>query len=511
MPVKNGMPFLPETLASLESQTCQDFQVFVWDNGSTDGTVEELKKWIPGRLPGKIVLGQPRSVGGALAGLVEIADTEFCARIDADDICHPDRLEKQVSFLSAHPEIALVGSQLRIIDERGRANGHIVHYSLSHDEIIFGFLARNPVGHPSVLFRRTAVMEVGNYSSEEIFEDYDLWFRLASRHKLANLPDCLVDYRVHPLSVTRQAEKAGRQQKIIREVLKKNAMTLFGLTPEVAANLESQSNSLTIRPAITMSRYLARTQGGSALDRLRNPLMLEYFRSKTRRKDILSRLSFAFLDPRAGTLKQEICHYWRGMCEFLKCCANKIPMGHFFIESIQSRKARRRFETWLGALKLQGSTIQRPIHFIGRAGGYTFVKTAAGIWIEPDVTIWISESEDAQPELKLGKGVYVGRHTYIGVHSPIEIGENTIIGAYSYIISANHRYESREIPIKNQGFQGAPIKIGEDVWIGTHVVILPGVKIGRGAIIGAGSVVTGDVPEYEIWGGVPARFIKSRP
>ncbi|MBV8731891.1 MAG: acyltransferase [Acidobacteriia bacterium] len=105
----------------------------------------------------------------------------------------------------------------------------------------------------------------------------------------------------------------------------------------------------------------------------------------------------------------------------------------------------------------------------------------------------------------------MGRHTYLGVYLPISIGDHTIIGAYSYIISANHCFESREIPIQDQGFQGAPITIGEDVWIGTHVVILPGVTIGKGAIIAAGSIVNRNVPAYQIWGGVPARFIKERP
>jgi acetyltransferase-like isoleucine patch superfamily enzyme len=94
---------------------------------------------------------------------------------------------------------------------------------------------------------------------------------------------------------------------------------------------------------------------------------------------------------------------------------------------------------------------------------------------------------------------------------PITIGDNTLIGAYSYIVSANHRFESRAAPIRDQGYRGAPIEIGEDVWIGTHVVILPGVRIGKGAIIGAGSLVNRNIPEYEIWGGVPARFIKKRP
>lgn len=189
----------------------------------------------------------------------------------------------------------------------------------------------------------------------------------------------------------------------------------------------------------------------------------------------------------------------------------RMPFFPGLMEMRNRRRAKLQFQNWLKSQQAIGSRIVLPLHFLGLPAGYNYVKILSNLWIEPDVSIWISEDKDTRPLLTLGKDVYIGRHTYLGVHSPIEIGQNTIIGAYSYIISANHRYESREIPIKNQGFQGTPIKIGEDVWIGTHVVILPGAKIGRGAIIGAGSIVNSEIPEYEIWGGVPARFIKSRP
>ncbi|MUG94040.1 acyltransferase [Scytonema sp. UIC 10036] len=106
---------------------------------------------------------------------------------------------------------------------------------------------------------------------------------------------------------------------------------------------------------------------------------------------------------------------------------------------------------------------------------------------------------------------YIGRNTFIGVFHPITIGEASQIGAYSYLISANHCYERRDIPIIEQGFVGAEIVIEDDVWLGTHVVVLPGVTIGQGAIVAAGSVVTKDIPPYQVWGGVPAKFIKHRP
>ena len=131
--------------------------------------------------------------------------------------------------------------------------------------------------------------------------------------------------------------------------------------------------------------------------------------------------------------------------------------------------------------------------------------------LERDVAIWLSSDTDADPSLELQNKVFLGKGTYIGVYRPIFIGENTIVGAYSYLISANHCYASRNIPIREQGFLGAPIVIEDDVWLGTHVVVLPGVTIGKGSIVAAGAVVNKDIPPYEIWGGVPAKFLKARP
>src|SRR5215207_6266637 len=106
LPVKNGMPYLPETLASIAAQTCGDYQVLAWDNGSTDGSIEELRSWIPSRLPGCVIVDRPAGLGACLAMMVEASETEFCARIDADDVNVPSRLEIQLKFLRNNPEVS---------------------------------------------------------------------------------------------------------------------------------------------------------------------------------------------------------------------------------------------------------------------------------------------------------------------------------------------------------------------------------------------------------------------
>ena len=127
------------------------------------------------------------------------------------------------------------------------------------------------------------------------------------------------------------------------------------------------------------------------------------------------------------------------------------------------------------------------------------------------MTVWVNPDPLVDGRLKLGDRSYVGRNSYLGVHESIEIGPESLVGAYSYVISGNHAYASRTVPIRDQGYTGGRIVIGRGVWLGTHVVVLPGVTIGDGAIVAAGSVVNRDVPAYQVWGGVPARFLKDRP
>ena len=162
-------------------------------------------------------------------------------------------------------------------------------------------------------------------------------------------------------------------------------------------------------------------------------------------------------------------------------------------------------------MRESGCLYEVPPRLTGTTASSNRVHLAPECILEPDVTIWLSPTVKNGGDLTIGSRAFIGQHTYLGVHADLAIGENTLVGAYSYIISANHCYASRRLPIRDQGFTGKPIQIGSDVWIGTHAVVLPGVVIGKGAIIGAGSIVTKSVPPYEIWGGSPARRIGVRP
>ncbi len=111
--------------------------------------------------------------------------------------------------------------------------------------------------------------------------------------------------------------------------------------------------------------------------------------------------------------------------------------------------------------------------------------------------------------LTIGNGSGLG--AYSNVPSDVVIGENVMTGQELLIFTSNHRTDRLDIPMGSQGMtKSRTVVIGNDVWIGARVTILPGVHIGNGCVIGAGAVVTKDVPDYEIWGGNPAHFLKSR-
>ena len=124
-------------------------------------------------------------------------------RADADDVCEPDRLEKQLAYLKEHPEVDVLGSQLVIIDGNGKITGYrsypLHHEAIAHDMAIF-----NAVAHPSVVFKKQCVLAAGGYRSFLRAEDYELWSRLLHRQAhFANHPEALVHYRVVPQGVRR--------------------------------------------------------------------------------------------------------------------------------------------------------------------------------------------------------------------------------------------------------------------------------------------------------------------
>lgn len=201
LPVRNGSAHLPAALDSIFAQTFADFELLVIDDGSTDGTPEILRAVHDSRLR---VVTNPQNIGlvPTLNRGLELARGEYVARQDHDDISLPDRLQKQVNFLRAHPDCVLLGTEAVQTYAQGRQAFRLLRPH-SAEDIRWYLCFDNAFIHSSVMFRREVVrQEFGGYAPSFHSEDYALWSRIARARPTANLPEPLLLYREHGSSVT---------------------------------------------------------------------------------------------------------------------------------------------------------------------------------------------------------------------------------------------------------------------------------------------------------------------
>ncbi len=227
LPVRNGMPYVQSTLASIVNQSYRNHRIVAWDNGSTDGTLELLREWVPAQIPGVVVSGKPLRLGPTLAAALQMADTELCAVVHGDDVNHSWRLERQVAFMQSHPEVGILGGQSDFINENGAP---ISGWSFPLDDATLRWRARwsPPFMHANVMFRRSVILEAGNYRDYQPYEDTELWMRAAPLTEFANLKEPLIQYR---RSSESQTGRTVDFKPICREAAKVNAGILFPSVP----------------------------------------------------------------------------------------------------------------------------------------------------------------------------------------------------------------------------------------------------------------------------------------
>lgn len=125
-----------------------------------------------------------------------------------------------------------------------------------------------------------------------------------------------------------------------------------------------------------------------------------------------------------------------------------------------------------------------------------------------DRGVRLLSANDATISIK--DGVRIGLYTVFNGGDSITIGEKVLISGFVYLQTSMHGYSSREISVQDQGYDHAPILLENDVWLGTHVVIMPGINIGKGGVVGSNAVVTKNVEPYQVVAGIPAKPIKER-
>jgi len=201
MPVHNAEGTLPAALRSLQKQVMSSFEVIAVDDGSEDRSLSVLESFAAKDRRIKVLLSKKGGIVKALnIGLSE-AKGELVARMDSDDVCHPNRLEMQAAFLKKHRRASLVASRIRLFP-RSRLKGGMLHYEtwvnsvVMDADIMRDIFVESPLPHPSVMFRVSDVASLGGYRDMGWPEDYDLWLRMAEAGMvLSKLPETLLFWR----------------------------------------------------------------------------------------------------------------------------------------------------------------------------------------------------------------------------------------------------------------------------------------------------------------------------
>jgi len=203
LPVYNCPQYVGEAIESILGQSFTDFELIVIDDGSTDETPGVLRGYSGPRI--RQMSQSNRGLAETLNHGIELSRGRYIARQDQDDVSSPERLARQVAFMDAHPNCALVGTWAEIWRDHKRTNRAHMHPS-EGARLKFELLLNNPFVHSSVMMRKSALDEVGAYCTDrdrQPPEDYELWSRIARSYDVANIPEILHAYREVESSMSR--------------------------------------------------------------------------------------------------------------------------------------------------------------------------------------------------------------------------------------------------------------------------------------------------------------------
>jgi len=209
LPVRNAAETLPECLASLAAQTLADHEVLAVDDHSTDGSRAILEAAARADPRLRLLDNPGRGLVAALNAAAEAARARLVARMDADDVSHPDRLAAQAARLDDDPGLDVLGTRVRLfggaaLNEGMRAYVEWLNALLDHDAMARDLYVESPLAHPSVMMRASLLTGLGGYRDFDGPEDYDLWLRAhAAGARFAKLPEVLLDWRDAPGRLSR--------------------------------------------------------------------------------------------------------------------------------------------------------------------------------------------------------------------------------------------------------------------------------------------------------------------
>ncbi|MEO6241405.1 MAG: glycosyltransferase family A protein [Bacteroidia bacterium] len=233
IPVYNAAEFVKASVESILSQSYHEIEIIIVNDGSTDGSAEKLNSFSDPRI--KLFHIQNGGVANALNAALLHATGKYIARQDADDISTPDRIKLLVGFMQAHPQYGLVGGAAKIIDAAGSPKGAISH-ATSNTKLQYDLLWDSPFVSSATLFRKECLDMTGNFQTgKDLFEDYDMWSKIALYYKIANLPAILLQYR--ELSTGLSFTTSNSNDRIINQRRKNIAARFPSLEKEIVDGL----------------------------------------------------------------------------------------------------------------------------------------------------------------------------------------------------------------------------------------------------------------------------------
>lgn len=214
MPVYNCEQYIEDSILSVLDQSFSNFELIIIDDASDDNTLKIIKKLNDPRIK---LIEKPRNTGytNSLNMGLKLAEGEFIARMDGDDICLLNRFEKQLAFMRSHPDVIVCGTGYSVIGKED-----IKLNPESHEEIKLELLRGNCIVHPSAFIKKSILQKYKLFYDDQMepSEDYDLWIRLLGYGKLHNLPEALIKYRVHVNSVSRKKAKQQEENAAIAKI-----------------------------------------------------------------------------------------------------------------------------------------------------------------------------------------------------------------------------------------------------------------------------------------------------
>lgn len=208
----NHARFLAECLNSIQAQTCQDFELLISDDASSDASADLIRAWVKANRPGTVFIHHAKNKGlcPTLTELMGLARGQYISMVSTDDVWEPGRLQTLLAAIEARPEVAVAYSDASQIDETGQqlAESFLQAHGYRHKPAptgkVFSALADgNFLPAMSTIIRRSAIDAVGGYDEQLSYEDYDMWLRLASRDDFLFVPGLLARYRIVSTSMVR--------------------------------------------------------------------------------------------------------------------------------------------------------------------------------------------------------------------------------------------------------------------------------------------------------------------